>query len=200
MVYFRAISASDDNYTGNRRYELETLQTLDQFLSETEQRAYRMAVIATGNRDDALEIVQDAMFKLVNKYADKSAEDWGPLFHRILQSTIRDWYRRSAVRNRLRQFFFSTPESESADVMDEFEQKTVARPDENLKISQTMDALDEALHQLPFRQQQAFLLRQWHGLDVRQTAEVMGCSQGSVKTHLSRSIMALKLKLVDYQP
>ena len=159
-----------------------------------------MAVIATGNRDDALEIVQDAMFKLVNKYADKSADDWGPLFHRILQSTIRDWYRRNKVRNSIRQFFFSKPESEASDVMDEFEQKTVAQPDESLDQDQTMDALDNALHQLPLRQQQAFLLRQWHGLDVRQTAEIMGCSQGSVKTHLSRSINALKLKLVEYQP
>lgn len=159
-----------------------------------------MAVIATGNRDDALEIVQDAMFKLVKKYADKSAEHWGPLFHRIIQSTIRDWYRRNKVRNSIRQFFFANPESESSDVMDEFEQKAVAQPDESLKQTQTMDALDIALHELPLRQQQAFLLRQWHGLDVKQTAEVMGCSQGSVKTHLSRSINALKLKLVDYQP
>ena len=159
-----------------------------------------MAVIATGNRDDALEIVQDAMFKLVNKYADKSADDWGPLFHRILQSTIRDWYRRSKVRNSIRQFFFSKSEPEAADVMDEFEEKAVAQPDESLDQDQTMDALDDALHELPLRQQQAFLLRQWHGLDVRQTAEIMGCSQGSVKTHLSRSINALKLKLADYQP
>ena len=159
-----------------------------------------MAVIATGNRDDALEIVQDAMFKLVNKYADKSADDWGPLFHRILQSTIRDWYRRSKVRNSIRQFFFSKPEPEAADVMDEFEEKAVAQPDESLDQDQTMDALDDALHELPLRQQQSFLLRQWHGLDVRQTAEIMGCSQGSVKTHLSRSINALKLKLADYQP
>ena len=159
-----------------------------------------MAVIATGNRDDALEIVQDAMFKLVNRYADKSADDWGPLFHRILQTTIRDWYRRSKVRNSIRQFFFSNPGSESPDAMDEFEQNTVAEPDEALKRSQTMDALDQALHELPLRQQQAFLLREWHGLDVRQTAEIMGCSQGSVKTHLSRSIKALRHKLEDYQP
>ena len=83
--------------------------------------------------------------------------------------------------------------------MDEFEQKTVAQPDEALNQSETMDALDIALNELPLRQQQAFLLRQWHGLDVKQTAEIMGCSQGSVKTHLSRSIKSLRLKLHDYQ-
>lgn len=173
---------------------------MDQFLSSTEQHAYRMAVIATGNRDDALEIVQDAMFKLVNKYADKSTDEWGPLFHRIMQSTIRDWYRRSKVRNSLRQFFFGAPESESVDIMDEFEQKSVALPDKTLEQSLAMNALDIALHGLPLRQQQAFLLRQWQGLDVKQTAEAMGCSQGSVKTHLSRAISTLRNRLDDHRP
>lgn len=84
---------------------LNTAQTIEDFLSDVEKRAYRMAVIATSNRDDALEIVQDAMMKLVSRYANKDADDWGPLFHRILQSTIRDWYRRNRVRNGIRQFF-----------------------------------------------------------------------------------------------
>jgi len=159
-----------------------------------------MAVIATGNRDDALEIVQDAMFKLVRKYADKSPEEWGPLFTRILQSTIRDWYRRSRVRNGLRQFFFGSSDAESGDTMDEFEHKTVFQPDQELKHAQAMNALDQALNELPLRQQQAFLLRQWQGLDVKQTAEAMGCSQGSVKTHLSRAIASLKDMLEEHRP
>ena len=159
-----------------------------------------MAIIATGNRDDALEIVQDAMFKLVNKYANKPPEEWGPLFHRIVQSTISDWYRRSKVRNGLRQFFFGTDEAETADVMDAFEQKTVFPPDKELKHTQAMCALDTALNELPLRQQQAFLLRQWQGLDVKQTALAMGCSQGSVKTHLSRATSTLRQKIEDHRP
>ena len=169
-------------------------------MASTEQRAYRMAVIATGNRDDALEIVQDAMFKLVRKYAQRPADEWGPLFHRILQSTIRDWYRRTKVRNALRSFLFFSGDDDAGDVMDDFEHKGVAQPDESLTQAQSMAALEVALHELPLRQQQAFLLRQWHGLDVKQTADVMSCSQGSVKTHLSRSIAALKLKLEDNKP
>ena len=159
-----------------------------------------MAIIATGNRDDALEIVQDAMIKLVKKYADKSPDEWGPLFHRIIQSTIRDWYRRSKVRNSLRQFFFGSDEAESTDMMDRFEQETVFQPDKELKHNHTMDALDNALNELPLRQQQAFLLRQWQGLDVKQTANAMGCSQGSVKTHLSRAISALRDRLEEHRP
>lgn len=158
-----------------------------------------MAVIATGNRDDALEIVQDAMLKLVQKYADKSPEEWGPLFTRIIQSTIRDWYRRSKVRNGFRKFFWGTDESSSNDAMDGFEHPTVFKPEDQLGHSQTMQALDQALTELPLRQQQAFLLRQWQGLDVKQTAAAMGCSTGSVKTHLSRAIIKLQDKLGEHR-
>ena len=157
-----------------------------------------MAVIATGNREDALDIVQDAMLKLVRTYANKPANSWPPLFYRILQSTIRDWYRRNRIRNALRDFFSRDDRDDSSDDMDSFEHKTSLKPDDKLKQSQTMDALDSALHDLPLRQQQAFLLRKWHGFDVRETAEIMRCSEGSVKTHLSRATEVLKYKLEDY--
>lgn len=159
-----------------------------------------MAVIATGHREDALEIVQDAMFKLVKNYANKPSEEWGPLFTRIVQSTIRDWYRRHKVRNGLRQFFLGTTDSESSDIMDTFEHPSTLQPDGALKQNQAMQALDTALHALPLRQQQAFLLREWQGLDVQQTAQAMGCSEGSVKTHLSRAITTLKDRLKDHRP
>ena len=159
-----------------------------------------MALIATSNRDDALEIVQDAMMKLVSRYSHKDAEDWGPLFQRILQSTIRDWYRRSKVRNGVRQFFFGSNTDEQTDPMDSFANQTQLEPGQQLKQQQAMTALDKALHNLPLRQQQAFLLRQWEGLSVKDTAQAMGCSAGSVKTHLSRAIAALKNELGDYWP
>ena len=184
--------------TGDSR--LNTAQTIEQFLSATEKRAYRMAVIATSNRDDALEIVQDAMIKLVTRYSNKEAVDWGPLFHRILQSTIRDWYRRSKVRNGVRQFFFGDTGDEEPDPMDEFADTTQREPGEKLKEQQAMTALNKAMHQLPLRQQQAFLLRQWEGLNVAETAAAMGCSQGSVKTHLSRAMTALRNELGDHWP
>jgi len=178
---------------------LNHAQTIDQFLSEIEKRAYRMALIATSNRDDALEIVQDSMMKLVNRYSNKHATDWPPLFHRILQSTIRDWYRRSKVRNSLRQFFFSSDQENSTDYMDTFTTYD-SQPDEQLKKEMTVQQLDTALHALPLRQQQAFLLRQWEGLDVKQTAHAMSCSESSVKTHYSRAISALRNQLEDHWP
>lgn len=184
--------------TGDSR--LNTAQTIEQFLSATEKRAYRMAVIATSNRDDALEIVQDAMMKLVTRYGNKDAEHWGPLFHRILQSTIRDWYRRNKVRNAVRHFFLDSSTDDDSNPMDEFADLSQAEPEQQLKEQQAMMALNNALHNLPLRQQQAFLLRQWEGLSVAETSKAMACSQGSVKTHLSRAIAALRNELGDYWP
>lgn len=152
-----------------------------------------MAIIATGQRDDALDIVQDAMIKLVQKYATRDAEEWGPLFHRILQTTIRDWYRRSRVRNGLRHLFFSTEtgtdEPDPINSLPDSQQVTAER---ELHGQRRVEAVDRALRQLPLRQQQVFLLRAWEGLDVKQTAEAMGCSPGSVKTHYSRAVQALR--------
>ena len=179
--------------------------TLDQFLASVETRAFRMAMIATGNREDALDIVQDAMMRLVKKYASRGPEEWGPLFHRIVQSVIRDGYRRAAVRNRFRIFFGYKGNQDESYQANTIEDPIEARfatadpqPDEQLAQQQAMQQLDTALHHLPLRQQQAFLLRQWEGLSVRETAQAMGCGEGSVKTHLSRATKTLREQLQGY--
>jgi len=176
---------------------LNTPQTLEQFLASIEQRAYRMAVIAVGNRDDALDVVQDAMTKLVQKYAGRGADEWPPLFHRIMQTTIRDWYRRSKIRNGLRHLFSRQDDDE--DPINNLPDNRDVTPERSLDNRQAIAALDGVLHQLSLRQQQVFLLRAWEGLDVRQTAEAMGCSQGSVKTHYSRAIQALREQLQGFE-
>jgi RNA polymerase sigma-70 factor (ECF subfamily) len=173
-----------------------------------------MAFIASGNRDDALDIVQDSMLKLAQNYADRSVEDWGPLFHRILQSTIRDWYRRQKVRNQWRTWLEFTKvgsqqrtQKDSADIGDDsqsniidlFEDVHADGPVMKLVNERTIDALEVALHELPLRQQQAFLLRVLEGLSVEETAQAMGCTAGSVKTHFSRAVHTLRQKLEDHR-
>lgn len=167
-----------------------------------------MAVIATGNRDDALDVVQDAMLKLAHKYADRGQEEWGPLFHRILQNTIMDWHRRQKVRHSWQVFLDVTGIRKTTDPADPpFGSANVghsaAKVDSNpvLKLinERTIEALDMSLHRLPLRQQQAFLLRIWEGLSVEQTAQAMNCSQGSVKTHLSRALNTLREQLEDHR-
>jgi RNA polymerase sigma-70 factor (ECF subfamily) len=175
---------------------LEQQRTLEKFLAGVERRAYRMARIATSNSDDALDIVQDAMLKLVEKYPDRSEAELGPLFHCILQSRIRDWYRRSSVRNRLRSWLGSDDDEE--DALQLVADPKGRSPDEILAARGGIEALDAALHALPLRQQQVFLLRAWEGLDVKDTARAMNCAEGSVKTHYSRALTALRAKLGEH--
>jgi RNA polymerase sigma-70 factor (ECF subfamily) len=159
-----------------------------------------MAQIATKDADDALDLVQDAMLKLVQHYATRSENEWGPLFHRILQSKIRDWYRRTTVRNRVRAWLGRTDEEDESDALEQIPDTSEPHADERLALKRAAQALDLALHALPFRQQQAFLLRVWEEYDVAQTARIMGCSQGSVKTHLSRAIHTLRDRLGEHWP
>ncbi len=164
-----------------------------------EKRAFKMAFIATGHQEDALDIVQDAMMTLAERYYDKPFDEWPPLFHRIMQSKIRDWYRRQKVRNQWRQFFRLSKESEiETDIIENAKDQTNNQPDDKLEQSRAMQTLEKELHLLPLRQQQAFLLRVWEGLDVAQTAASMGCSQGSVKTHYSRAIHRLRETLGEH--
>jgi RNA polymerase sigma-70 factor (ECF subfamily) len=176
---------------------LDQQRTLDRFLAGVEKRAYRMARIATNNSDDALDIVQDAMMKLVEKYADRSEAELGPLFHCIMQSRIRDWYRRNSVRNRLRSWL-GTGDDDEEDALQLVADPAGRTPDEILAARGSIEALDAALQTLPLRQQQVFLLRAWEGLDVRDTAKAMGCAEGSVKTHYSRALNALREKLGEH--
>ena len=157
-----------------------------------------MAQIATANDDEALDLVQDAMLKLVQKYGDRTEAEWGPLFHCILQSRIRDWYRRTRVRNRLREFFHGSQDQEDGeDPLEQVPDRAALSPDDDLQRKRACAELEVALRALPLRQQQAFLLRIWEELDVAQTAQAMGCSEGSVKTHYSRAVHTLRERLGD---
>lgn len=168
-------------------------EALDTFLAAEEHAAFRMAQISTGSRDDALDIVQDAMMGFVEKYRSKPDEQWRPLFYRVLNSRITDWYRRKKVRSIIG--FFSS-ESDGPDSAT----SPMPGPAQDLKSSTAMQALEAALRALPLRQQQAVLLRVRDGFNVEETATAMGVSSGSVKTHYHRGIKALRRQLGEHWP
>jgi len=150
----------------------------------------------------ALDIVQDAMLKLTERYADRPAEELPMLFQRILQNTITDFFRRQKVRNNwTRPFssFFTKENEEDHDVMEMLENLQEDHPgptpESDLVQQQTLTEIESALEKLPARQREAFLLRYWEELDVAETAAAMGCSEGSVKTHCSRAVHALSSTL-----
>jgi len=159
-------------------------------------------MFAVRDEEAALDIVQDAMLKLAEKYGDKPAEELPMLFQRILQNMIRDFYRRQKVRSRWTTLLSALSPGRDEDEFDALETMETEDPSslgvgpaEHLEKSQLIEIIDKELKQLPPRQREAFLLRYWEELDVAETAAVMGCSEGSVKTHCSRATHALATAL-----
>lgn len=173
---------------------------LNQFLADNEKRAFRMAQFATGNRDDALDIVQEAMIKLVNKYRYLPEQDWPPLFHRIVQRQITDWHRSQTIRQKFFGWLPTTNEQQTETSLDQVEDLSARTPDMHLLNEQAIELLQAELQLLPLRQRQAFLLRCWQGLNTAETAAAMGCSTGSVKTHYHRALNVLRNKLGETWP
>jgi RNA polymerase sigma-70 factor (ECF subfamily) len=181
-----------DALTANQR-------ALDQFLRGVERRALRMAELGSGNRDEAMDLVQDAMCGFVKHYAAKPQDEWAPLFYRVLDSRLNDFHRRRTVRGRWIAVFNRDSAEEEADAIAQAPDLNDPGPLLRLAGTEAGAALDKALAALPLRQRQAFLLRVWEGFDVATTASTMRCSEGSVKTHLSRALAALRRALGDHQ-
>lgn len=194
LMFDHTVFMANDCQT-NPKQEVVVLnqqQQLDDFLASVERKAFRKAQIATGNTEDALDILQDAMFKLAEKYSDRPKEEWGPLFTTILSSRINDYYRRNAVRNRFRSWFSSSADDEETDMIQQAKDEAARTPEQHLQAELSINELDKAIKALPERQQQAFMLRMWDGYSVEETANIMKCAAGSVKTHYSRAIHSLR--------
>lgn len=180
---------------------MATSLEVDQFLAGVERRAFKQALYAVQDHHTALDVVQNAMLKLVERYADKPAEELPLLFQRILQNAIHDHFRRAKVRNFWVRLVSplkdkdednqETLESLAGDV----ESPLYPAPEAEVSQGQILALIEQALKELPPRQRQAFLLRYWEEMDVAETAQAMGCSEGSVKTHSFRAVHALAEKL-----
>ncbi|MEO7051349.1 MAG: RNA polymerase sigma factor [Rhodanobacter sp.] len=177
----------------------ETPATLDAFLAQVERRAYRMAELQLRQREDAMDAVQDAMLRLVRHYRDKPATDWAPLFWGILRRRIVDLQRRRKVRS-IMVAWFAGGRSDEGDELPVWEPVDPGQdPLARLQDVASYADMAAALQKLPTRQREAFILRMLEGLDGAETAKSMGCSEGSVKTHLSRAMHQLRTQLEDWR-
>ena len=178
---------------------MSTSQELSDFLAQIERRAFKQTVYAVRDEHVAQDIVQDAMLKLAEKYAHKPVSEYPMLFQRILQNTTKDFWRRQKVRNLWTTLLSSFSGNAGEDEHDPLDTIDVEDESDNpmvqLEKSQTMVIIEQAIKKLPSRQREAFVLRYWEEMDVAETASVMGCSQGSVKTHCSRAVHALAITL-----
>jgi RNA polymerase sigma-70 factor (ECF subfamily) len=178
---------------------LASHQELSVFLAEVERRAFKQAMFALRDEHAALDVVQDAMLKLTEKYAGKPVAELPMLFQRILQNAIHDHFRRQKVRSTWTTLLSALGKGEEKDEDYDPLETLVAKSDSNanadpaklLEQGQIMSVIEQALERLPARQREAFLLRYWEELDVAEAAAAMGCSEGSVKTHCSRAVHAL---------
>ena len=162
---------------------------LDQFLRSVQNKAYAQASHAVGNRDEALDIVQDSMLKLAKSYSLRSPDEWPMLFQRILQNQIRDWYRRQKVRRIL---FWWEQYPEQDGVGPEHTASTAPSPEAALNNAESFERIGQAVRALPMRQQQVFLLRALWGHSIEETAEILGCGSATVKTHYARATRMLR--------
>lgn len=167
----------------------------DGFLAGVERRAFRMAELALGHREDALDAVQEAMLRLL-RYRARPPAEWTPLFWGILRRQLADRHRRNAVRRRVLAFFGR--EGEGPDPLELLPDPN-EDPARRLQQVGAWAALGSAVRALPRRQRECYLLRELQGLDVATTAAAMGCSEGSVKTHLSRALQALRGQLEEWR-
>jgi RNA polymerase sigma-70 factor (ECF subfamily) len=178
-------------------------EELNAFLKGVESRAFKRTVYAVRQEDAALDIVQDAMIRLSQSYADRPSNEWPMLFQRILSNATLDWFRRQKVRNAL---FSNMGDLEAAaggedgdfDLLEALDVEDPANEAAEVQVSRAeiLGQIEEEIGRLPARQREAFLLRYWEELDVAETAAAMGCSEGSVKTHCSRAVQALSKALL----
>ncbi len=189
-------------WTNRNLTPLATEQELSEFLKSVEKRAFKRSVYHTRDEEAALDIVQDSMMKLAHSYGDKPLAELPMLFQRILSNTTLDWFRRRKTRNAL---FSNMSDFESAGGDGDFDiLETLEALNDSEGTESAQDATERAqiLHEieievqlLPGRQREAFLMRYWEEMDVAETALAMGCSEGSVKTHCSRAVLALSKAL-----
>ncbi len=177
---------------------LQLPATLELFLAQVQRRAFRAAEFSLGNADDALDAVQDAMLRLHQHYRQQPAAEWAPLFWGILRRRITDLQRRRKVRS-IVVGWLGAPGAEDEDAPVWEPADPLADPARDVANRAAYADLGRALRALPRRQREAFMLRVLEGLDVSDTARAMGCSDGSVKTHLSRAMEALRKQLEDWK-
>lgn len=177
---------------------IKVTREFEEFLADVEVRALRMAEVATSSREEALDIVQDVMLKMVSSYAGKPENEWRPLFFRMLQNRITDWYRRKGVRQV--ESLDRTDENDVSYIEQLADESQQFQPGHTLQRRQAMESLERAMRRLPMRQQQVVMLRLWEGMDVASTASALSIGEGSVKTHMSRALQTLRQYLGEHWP
>lgn len=182
-----------------------TQADLENFLSKVSKQAYQIAYGALWDQELAYDVVQEAMMKLVEYYRDRPASQWPALFRTVLNSKINDQRRKRLFHQSKAKLLSLTgfgradsDDSQEAE-LPEYDPRSdgASRPETEAHSQDLMSYIDAAMTKLPARQRQVFLLREKNGLSIKQTAEILGCSENSIKQHHFRAMRALREELTE---
>jgi RNA polymerase sigma-70 factor (ECF subfamily) len=201
-VFLRPMQA--DIPTGERASD-QTL--LNNFFAELQHKAYHVAYGALWDKETALDVVQESMLRFVQYYRDKPEPEWPALFRSVLNSRINDQRRKRLLATTKRKLLSLTglglanaerdehmAEAELSDIQHE---EGISDPEAGVTASQLKRRIEQALATLAERQRQVFLLREQLGLSIRDTADILGCSENSIKQHHFRALRAMRAQLSE---
>jgi RNA polymerase sigma-70 factor (sigma-E family) len=162
------VSATPGENEGGRLGELYERHSPD---------AVRLAYLITGDRGLAEDLVQEAFVRMFGRFRDLRSADAFP------------WYLRRTVVNLANSHF------RHAKVERTYVERTGRMPDEWAPEVGARQEMWEALQRLPDRQRAAIVLRYYEDMTEAQTAEVLGCRLGTVKSLVSRGVEALRTEM-----
>lgn len=148
--------------------------------------AYALAYQMSGKREDAMDILQDAATKSLthDNAPSRHSREFRPWFFKVVRNRALDQLRRQ------QRFVHEPVESDSiAGAKDD-------NPERNLEQEQMSDQIQKALRKLDFQQREIVMLKDFHGFNYAQIAEILDIPKGSVMSRLHRARMVLRNLLV----
>ena len=180
---------------------------LNNFLAGLQHKAYHVAYGALWDKETALDVVQESMLRFVQYYRDKPETEWPALFRSVLNSRINDQRRKRLLAATKRKLLSLTgmglADAERDEHMAEAELSAVQHdagisdPEAGVTAVQLKRRIEQALATLAERQRQVFLLREQLGLSIRDTADILGCSENTIKQHHFRALRAMRAQLSE---
>jgi RNA polymerase sigma-70 factor, ECF subfamily len=182
-------------YLSDTRKMEDKTEVFDRFFRANQRRAFAMIRLSVSTDADALDIIQQSMERLYVNYKLKSENELKPLFYRILNNALMDFHRKRKAASKL--FFWRNYEIEDSSASDEIHAADISSPEDIISAQQSANKVIKAIRQLSIKQKQCYMLRVWESMSVKETASVMQCSEGTVKTHFHRACQLLQQSLKD---
>jgi RNA polymerase sigma-70 factor (sigma-E family) len=152
----------------------QPVAVLEELLIARGERLLHAAVLLAGSHADGEDLLQAALERVYRHWARIEGDPEGYLRRTLYHLAADGWRRKGMLRARLGLLA-------QADV----------QADETASVDQR-DQLVRLLHELPPRQRTAIVLRYWEELSEAESARLMGCSVGYVKSAASRGMRRLR--------